>query len=227
MFGYSARLKQHQDQQYPTILLGRPILGGGYEDQNSSLINSDIHSRERSTQPWEEVLQVCDRNPNKDQEQDHLAEMGSPILGGAFEGSEGLAASQTSQINDAYLPSLKKVNSSALNHSQLPCTFSVLNIPEDLFPMRTHPTHSNPTNWNRDVIQHPNGTAAFVDVALRNIRYKTELCKHYKKRGYCSMGIYCHFAHGIGPTLQQLRWRQRHLQHEGAQHLDDACFAVL
>ncbi|VDK32273.1 unnamed protein product [Taenia asiatica] len=48
--------------------------------------------------------------------------------------------------------------------------------------------------------------AAFVDVALRNIRYKTELCKHYKRRGYCPMGIYCHFAHGI----DELRYISSH-----------------
>lgn len=41
---------------------------------------------------------------------------------------------------------------------------------------------------------------------LKNIRYKTELCKHYKRRGYCPMGIFCHFAHGIG----ELRYISSH-----------------
>lgn len=160
MFDYSALLKQRQNQKPPTLLFGRPILGGGYEGPNSSSINSEINSHEQSTKPWEEALKVCGWNPTKDQEQNHPAGMGLPILGGAFGGSEGLTSFQTLQTKDACPSSLNKSDISTLKHSQLPRPPSIPNVPKVLRSTRTQPSQSNPVTFNQDVSSHLSQTCA-------------------------------------------------------------------
>lgn len=137
--------------------------------------------------PRKEGLQVCVWSPHRDQEQHHPAKVGRPILGGAFGGFKVLS---TSQVNNTYPTNLNRLDTD---------TFAppIPNVPEVLRLIRAQPLQSNPINFNQDEFQQPDGMAELVEAAMKNIRYKTELCKHYKRRGYCPMGIYCQFAHGI------------------------------
>ncbi|TPP66527.1 Protein TIS11 [Fasciola gigantica] len=105
---------------------------------------------------------------------------------------------------------------------------NVLSIHGSDFPAHSYQDWLDKTN-----LPNINRSSRLTDASdsVNNIRYKTQLCRHFEKfGGYCPVGDSCYFAHGTGELRNpqdhpKFRTKLcRHFSEKGVCAFGDRCF---